>query len=91
MLRHDALEEAVARGVPRQAAEDFMFGHIKVELGIAFSRVDFPFSDGAKLIAKYGRDHILKPDWRKLFDPESVKQQVQAIVSGEMPSTPVST
>jgi len=85
MTLREALEEAVRKGVPREAAEDFMFGHIKVELGIAFGRVNFPFSDGAKLIANYGREHILKPDWRKLFEPASVRQQVQAIVSGEVP------
>jgi hypothetical protein len=81
----EALEEAVRRGVPRAAAEDFMFGHVKVELGIAFSRVNFPFSDGAKLIAEYGRRHLLKPDWKKLFEPESVKEQVRTIVSGQLP------
>ncbi|MEK7781833.1 MAG: phosphogluconate dehydrogenase C-terminal domain-containing protein [Verrucomicrobiota bacterium] len=85
MTLRDALEEAVGKGVPRAAAEDFMFGHIKVELGIAFGRVNFPFSDGAKLIAKYGKDHILKPDWRKLFESDSVRDQVRAIVSGEIP------
>jgi 3-oxoisoapionate kinase len=36
MALREALEEAVRRGVPRAAAEDFMFGHVKVELGIAF-------------------------------------------------------
>ncbi|MBM3878439.1 MAG: semialdehyde dehydrogenase [Verrucomicrobia bacterium] len=81
----EALEEAVRRGVPRAAAEDFMFGHLKVELGIAFSRVNFPFSDGAKLIAAYGRRHLLKPDWKRLFEPESVKEQVRTIVSGQLP------
>lgn len=69
----EALEEAVRRGVPRAAAEDFMFGHVKVELGIAFGRVAFPFSDGAKLIAEYGRRRLLQPDWRRLFGPESVQ------------------
>jgi D-apionate oxidoisomerase len=81
----EALEEAVRRGVPRAAAEDFMFGHVKVELGIAFGRVDFPFSDGAKLIAEFGRRHLLKPDWRKLFEPDSVREQVRTIVSGQLP------
>src|SRR5688572_1754335 len=81
----EALEEAVKRGVPRPAAEDFMFGHIKVELGIAFGRTAFPFSDGANLIAEYGRQHLLKPDWKKLYDPESVRQQVRAIVTGKLP------
>ena len=86
MTLREALDEAVRAGVPRAAAEDFMFGHIKVELGIAFNRVDFPFSDGAKLIGEYGKGVLLKPDWKRLFTPESVKQQVHAIVAGHLPS-----
>jgi hypothetical protein len=76
----------VKRGVPRAAAEDFLYGHIKVPLGIAFNRVDFPFSDGAKLIAEFGRERILQPDWKKVFEPESVKEQVKAIVEGKFKS-----
>lgn len=84
----EALEEAVRRGVPRAAAEDFMWGHIKVPLGIAFNRVEFPFSDGAKLIAEYGRQRLLRPDWKRVFEPERVAEQVRAIVSGQLPSAP---
>jgi hypothetical protein len=61
----EALDEAVRRGVPRQAAEDFMYGHVKVELGIGFGRAGFPFSDGAKLIAEYGKHRIFRDDWLK--------------------------
>ena len=88
MALREALEEAVKRGVPRAAAEDFMYGHVKVELGIAFSRVNFPFSDGAKLIAEFGQRHLLKPDWKKLFEPGSVHEQVRTIVSGALPPAP---
>jgi len=84
----EALEEAVKRGVPRPAAEDFMFGHIKVALGIAFGRVNFPFSDGCNLIASYGRATMLQPEWRNLFTPASVSAQVHAIVTGKMPERP---
>ncbi len=80
----ESLEEVVRRGVPRAAAEDFLFGHIKVPLGIAFNRVDFTFSDGAKLIAEFGRQRVLQPDWKKVFEPESVKEQVRAIVEGKI-------
>jgi hypothetical protein len=83
-----ALEEVVKRGVPRAAAEDFLYGHIKVPLGIAFDRVNFPFSDGAKLIAEYGRQRVLQADWKKVFEPESVKEQVRVIVSGQLPPAP---
>lgn len=78
----EVLEEAVRRGVPRAAAEDFMYGHIKVELGIAFGKAPFPFSDGAKLIAGYGEKQIFKEDWLKLFESESVLEQTQMIVKG---------
>lgn len=85
MALREVLEETVRRGVPRAAAEDFLYGHIKVELGIGFGRTAFPFSDGAKLIAEYGARELLKPDWKKLFEPESVKAQVRMIVEGKLP------
>jgi hypothetical protein len=85
MALREALEEVVKRGVPRAAAEDFLYGHIKVPLGIAFNRVDFPFSDGAKLIAEYGRQRVLQADWKKVFEPASVQEQVRAIVTAQLP------
>jgi len=81
----EALEEVVRRGVPRAAAEDFLYGHIKVPLGIVFERADFPLSDGAKLIAEFGRRRILRPDWKQVFEPESVRQQLRAILDGRLP------
>jgi hypothetical protein len=85
MALREALEETVRRGVPRAAAEDFMFGHIKVELGIGFGKAAFPFSDGARLIAEYGRRRIFQKDWLSLFSPQSVQEQVRMIVEGELP------
>lgn len=78
----EVLEEAVRRGVPRAAAEDFMYGHIKVELGIAFGMAQFPFSDGALLISEFGKERIFKEDWLTVFVPVSVKEQTQMIVKG---------
>ncbi len=79
----EVMEEAVRRGVPRAAAEDFMYGHIRVELGIAFGLAPFPFSDGAKLISGYGAKQLLKDNWNTLFDTESVKEQTRMIVEGK--------
>jgi len=84
----EALDEAVRRGVPRQAAEDFMYGHVKVELGIGFGRAGFPFSDGAKLIAEYGKQRIFRDDWLSLFEPARVKEQVDTILAGKLPEPP---
>jgi hypothetical protein len=82
MALREALEEVVRRGVPRAAAEDFLYGHIKVPLGIVFGRADFPLSDGARLIAEFGRQRILRPDWKAVFEPGSVSEQLRAILDG---------
>jgi hypothetical protein len=78
----EAMEEAIARGVPPEAAHDFLMGHVNIPLAIVFGVAGNPFSDGAKLIIEYGRERILQPDWKKVFEPESVKEQVTAIVNG---------
>jgi D-apionate oxidoisomerase len=84
----EALEEAVRRGVPREAAEDFMYGHIRVELGIAFGHAPFPFSDGATLIARYGQRQILRDNWLTLFEPDNVTRQTRTIIRGELEPAP---
>lgn len=78
----EAMDEAIRRGVPEEAARDFMLGHVNIPLAILFGMVDSPFSDGAKLIIEYGRQRLVQPDWKKLFEPESVLEQVQSIVRG---------
>ncbi|CAN5369058.1 phosphogluconate dehydrogenase C-terminal domain-containing protein [soil metagenome] len=79
----EAMDEAIARGVPPEAARDFMMGHVNIPLAIVFGEAGNPFSDGAKLIIEYGRERVLQPDWKKVFEPESVKEQVTAIVNGK--------
>lgn len=78
----EALDEAVARGVPPEAARDFMMGHVSIPLAIVFGEIGSPFSDGAKRIIEYGRERLIQPDWKRLFEPESVLDQVRTIVRG---------
>ncbi|BDI30488.1 semialdehyde dehydrogenase [Capsulimonas corticalis] len=78
----ETMDEAIRRGVPPDAARDFMLGHINIPLAIVFGEVGSPFSDGAKLIIEYGKERIFQPDWKRLFEPESVQEQVQVIVRG---------
>jgi hypothetical protein len=78
----EAMDEAIARGVPADAARDFMMGHVNIPLAIVFGEAGNPFSDGAKRIIRYGRHKIISPDWKKVFEPESVREQVNVIVSG---------
>src|SRR5690606_8637092 len=70
----EATDEAVKRGVPRQAAPDFMLAHLNVELSIAFGI--FPggsFSDRALHAIDAARPRICRAGWLDaIFDPQSV-------------------
>jgi hypothetical protein len=81
-VMREAMDEAIRRGVPAQAARDFILGHIKVNLGILFDYVDAEVSDGAKLAKKRGIEQVIQPDWKKVFEPQNVLQQVKAITEG---------
>jgi hypothetical protein len=78
----EAVEEAVRSGVPRQVAYDFALGHIGVTLGILFGYIDAEVSDGAKLAVERAKKNIFQPDWKRVFEPENVMEQVKAIVEG---------
>ncbi|MBO6636651.1 MAG: semialdehyde dehydrogenase [Roseitalea sp.] len=77
----EATDEAVRRGVPQQAAHDFMIGHLNIELAIAFGI--FPggvFSDGALHAIDKARPVIFKDGWMDaVFDPAAVMQSVKDI------------
>jgi hypothetical protein len=75
----EGLEEAVRRGVPREAARDFLLGHIYIELAIVFGEAGSPFSDGALLAIERAKPEIFQPDWRKVFEPERVRESILAI------------
>lgn len=76
-----AADEAVRRGVPRQAAEDFLLGHLTIELAIAFGIFpDGRFSDGALKAIAEARPVIFRDDWlERVFAPEAVRRSVEAI------------
>ena len=79
----DATDHAVAMGVPRAAATDFMLGHLKIELGIAFEI--FPggvFSDGALHAIRAARPLIFRDGWLdQVFAPEAILKSVNDICS----------
>lgn len=81
MALREALDEAVRRGVPREAAFDFLFGHINVELAIAFQLIpDAVFSDAALKAIDRARPRILRDDWLKVFEPAEIAQSIDDMI-----------
>ena len=77
----EATDEAVRRGVPRQAAIDFIIGHLNIELAIAFGI--FPegkFSDGALQAIDKAKPVIFRDGWLdRVFAPAAVLKSVKDI------------
>ena len=75
----EALDEAAARGVPREAARDFLLGHLNILAAVTFKEIDGVFSDACNKAIVFGKDTILKPDWKRLFEPEEILASVRRI------------
>ena len=67
-LLNDALQETIHTvGVPEPAARAMLMGHVQVALANGL-RGDNPFSDACLIAMDYGRDKIIKEDWKSIFD-----------------------
>ncbi len=76
----EALDEAVRKGVPWEAARDFLMGHLKVELAIVLeAKEGAVFSDGALKAIEQAKQVLFRPDWKKVFEHESMMQSIRQI------------
>ena len=81
LAMREAVDDVVRRGVPRQAAMDFMLGHINIGLSIAFDAFpDGKFSDGALYAIAQAKPQIFREGWLdRVFNKEAVLKSVQEI------------
>jgi D-apionate oxidoisomerase len=79
VIMREAMDEAIRRGVPAETARDFLMGHINIALAVAFDKIEWDFSAGAKTAIKEAKKDVFQPDWKKVFEPESLRQSVAAI------------
>ena len=71
-LLNDALQETVHTvGVPEPAARAMLMGHMQVALANGL-RGDNPFSDACLIAMDYGREKIIKDDWKSIFNDDEL-------------------
>lgn len=81
----EALDEAVARGVPAAAARDFVLGHLGIEIAVIFSEIQGRLSDGALLAVEEGKQALFRPDWRRVFELDELRRSVASITADPRP------
>ena len=78
----EATDEAIRRGVPEQAAKDFILGHLNVELAILFDQLPgVRMSDAANKAVERAKKEIFVLDWKKVFEPEAIAENIRMITS----------
>lgn len=77
----DATDAAAQRGVPYQAAEDFLLGHMTILLAVAFGiQPGGKLSDGCMKAIEEAEPVIFQEGWiERVFAPEAVKASVKSI------------
>jgi D-apionate oxidoisomerase len=78
-LVREAMDEAIRRGVPAEAARDFILGHINIQLAIFWGELNIQFSDGAKKAMERARAQIIQPNWKQVFEPENIRASLEEI------------
>jgi len=76
----EGLNEVIKRGVPAEAARDFLLGHLRIQMAVLFNELPGAvFSDAANKALQRGLKEFISEDWKKVFEPDNVNDQILSI------------
>jgi hypothetical protein len=81
-IMKEALDEAVARGVPAEAARDFLLGHLHAMTAVTFNEIQGSFSVACNLAIDQARPVLFQPGWKSVFETASIRKSVHDITRG---------
>lgn len=79
VVMREAMDEAIARGVPADAARDFLLGHMNILAAVIFDQVDGAFSDACNKAIEYGKPMLMRDDWKRVFEPQNIADSIERI------------
>jgi len=78
-VMREAMEEVVSRGVPEQAARDFLLGHLNILGAVIFKEFDGAFSDACNKAIAFGKPILMRDDWKRVFEPAEIAASIKRI------------
>ena len=78
-VMREAMDEVVSRGVPADAARDFLLGHMTILSAVIFKQIPGQFSDACNKAISFGKPRLMRDDWKKIFDHEEIADSIQRI------------
>jgi D-apionate oxidoisomerase len=79
----EAVDECAKQGVPRDAAFDFLIGHLNVEIAMWFGFSPKVPSDAALRLMRFAKSKVVHPDWKEALRPKMIKEAAELIVFGK--------
>lgn len=79
VVMRQAMDECVARGVPKEAARDFLLGHMNVLGAVIFEETPGVFSDACNKAIEFGVPVLMRDDWRRVFEPQEIADSIRRI------------
>jgi D-apionate oxidoisomerase len=78
-VMRDAMDETVQRGVPKEAARDFLLGHMNILSAVIFNEIPGAFSDACNKAIEFGKPRLMRDDWKGVFDREEIAESIRRI------------
>jgi hypothetical protein len=75
----DAMNEVVRRGVPKEAARDFLLGHMNILAAVIFEEIPGAFSDACNKAIEFGKPRLMREDWLGIFEPAEIADSIKRI------------
>jgi hypothetical protein len=79
VVMREAMDEVVARGVPKAAARDFLLGHMNVLGAVIFEETPGVFSDACNKAIEFGKPMLMRDDWKKIFEWDELTASIKRI------------
>lgn len=75
----EAMDEVVRRGVPKEAARDFLLGHMNILAAVIFNEIPGAFSDACNKAIEFGKPRLMRDDWLNIFDIAEISDSIDRI------------
>jgi D-apionate oxidoisomerase len=76
----EAIDECERLGVPRDAAFDFLIGHLNVEIAMWFGFSPKVPSDAALRLMRFAKSKVVRDNWREALQLKLVREAAELIV-----------
>ncbi|MBL8895797.1 MAG: semialdehyde dehydrogenase [Rhizobiales bacterium] len=78
-VMREAMDEVVKKGVPQEAARDFLLGHMNILGAVIFKEQPGVFSDACNKAIQFGKPVLMRDDWKRVFDADEIAASIKRI------------